>query len=230
MSPFSVLITIFLIIIGIGGILYWLNSRLKHFFKIKSTHWLILMYAFILLAASVVAPFVSTKTTEFTVQGPQEEAETVVDELTEMVRNRQLEKIDEKYISAEHSFEGVEQQTLRLTSNLENWSHIYVDRKDVNDGKIEAVIYQPSLIIDGADFSEVLEPYEIKLEGDKLTIHSNQQAVNMAIMHSPFPVRQLTNVSMMHHSSSGGDQLIYLQIPRDLELEDAENLFVRYVE
>ncbi len=227
MSPFSVLIIIFLIIIAIGGILYWLNSRLKHFFKIKITHWLILMYTFVLLATSVAAPFVSTKTAEFTAQEPQEEAETVGYELTEMVKSRQLEKIDEKYISAEYLFEGVEQETLQLTSNLENWTHIYVDKKEVNDGKIEAVIYQQPLIIDGADFSEVLEPYEIELEGDKLTIRAKQKALNMAVMHSPFPVRQLTNVNMMHHSSIGGDQLIYLKIPRDLKLKTDDNLYLR---
>ena len=228
MSASTLLIILALIIIGIGGLLFWLNSRLKRFFKIKITHWLILIYAFVLLAASAIVPFMSKELTELDAQERQD-SEKMFSELTEKLENGQAEKIDPRYILVEHSFDA-ENQTVKIASQLESSPMIYVKRKDVNDGKIEAVIFQHPFIIDGADFSEVLEPYELTFEDNLLTIRSEQQRLKLSVMHSPFPVRQLTNVSMMHHSSSRGDQLIYLQLPRGLELKNDESLYVRYVE
>lgn len=228
MSASTLLIILALIIIGIGGLLFWLNSRLQHFFKIKIAHWLILIYAFVLLTASVVVPFMSKELTQLDARERQD-SEKMFSEITGKLENGQAEKLDPRYILAEHSFDA-EGQSLKITSYLESSPTIYVKRKNVSDGKIEAVIFQHPFIIDGADFSEVLEPYELTFEDNLLTIRSKQQSLRLSVMHSPFPVRQITNVSMMHHSSSRGEQLIYLQLPSGLELEDDENLFVRYVE
>lgn len=229
MSPFTVLIILALIIMGIGGVLFWLNSRLKHFFKIKITYWLLLLYALVLLAASASVPFVSKEFIKLDAQ-EQLDKEKTFDELREDLKSGQSEKIDEKYILAEEHFEGFENQTLKITANLENWSYIYVERKDVNDGKIKLVTYQPLLMIDGADFSELLKSYEIKLKDDTLSIRSSQQDLHLSIMHSPFPVRMLTNVSMLEHHSNHGEQLIYLTIPRDLQLQADESLYLMDVE
>lgn len=229
MSPFTLLIILIVIIFGIGGILFWINHRLKYFFKIKITHWLILIYIFVLLASTVIVPFVSKEITLLNTQERQDEDKTYIG-LTEKLENGQSEKIDKKYILAEHSFKVVDNETLAITSSPESWPYVYVKRKEDNDGKIEAVIFQEMFIIDDVDFSELLEPYEMKLVDNRLTIRPNQQNLNLSIMHSPFPVRQLANVSIMHSSSSRGDQQIYLQIPRDLKLKADENFNLRYVE
>lgn len=228
MRPFTLLIILALIIIGIGGVLFWLNTRLKHFFKIKITHWLILIYTFVLLAAAAVVPFIEKDVRELNAQEQQNEEKTV-SELGEKLTRGQTEQIDKKYILTEERFEGFKSQTLTITSNLENWSYLYVERKEGNDGTIEVITFQQPFLVNGADFSELWEPPEIQLQDNRLLISSNQQSLDISIMHSPFPVRQLTNVSMLQHTSSGGEQLIYLKIPRDLELKADESLYLQYV-
>lgn len=217
-----------IVIIAIGMILFWLNVRLKDFFKIKITYWLVILYTFILVAASVTVPFFSNKVINIEAEEPQKQ-ENIYNELVEKMENGHIEAIDKKYVLTEASYTGLNGDTLKLSSPPEAWFHVFVERKEANDGAIEAfIIYEPC-IIDGTDFTKILEPHEIKLSGQTLTIRPKQQHSTLSIMHSPLPVRQLTNTSMMRYSSRSGDQFIYLRIPHDLRLTASDNFYLSNV-
>nr|WP_295974155.1 hypothetical protein [uncultured Bacillus sp.] len=227
MRPSTILLLLILGITLIIGFLFWFNLHLKRVFKMKITYWLIAIYVFLLLAGAAAMPFIGKDMRILDTQKQQKEEDFSF--LMEKLENGQMEKIDKKYIAAENNFAGLTEPTLTITANLEGQSTLYVERKEQNDGKIKVITYQQPIIIDGMNFSELLKPYQIELNDNTLTIHSDQQSIELSIMHPPFPIRQFTAESMMNHSATDGDQFIYLKVPPDLKLQTNESLYIKEV-
>lgn len=92
------------------------------------------------------------------------------------------------------------------------------------------MVYSSGLLIDGYDFSDKLIPYRLELVDNTLNLRSpGQQKINISIMNDPFPVRQFTSESNFSRSFSGGDQIIYLRIPKSLEVVNEEQVHLEYV-
>ena len=62
-----------------------------------------------------------------------------------------------------------------------------------------------------------------------LTITPKEQNIRLSISSASFPVRQFTGESIFNHSFSSGDQVLYLTIPNDLQLQADEGIMLEYV-
>ena len=83
--------------------------------------------------------------------------------------------------------------------------------------------------IGGDDFSDKLIPYKLELSENTLTITPKEQNIRLSISTASFPVRQFTGESIFNHSFSSGDQVLYLLIPNDLQLQADERIMLEYV-
>ena len=220
--PFAII----LIILAFG---YSLMKFGKKFFTTKITHWALLSYLVILLVATIVLPFMSD---DIKVMGKvdQREEDKVMNEIYENLQTGKLDKIHDLYLASEKTFKHDESQPLRITSSNEQGTHVYIEKKQENDGEMEVFVYRPTLFFNGIDFSEILDSYEITKKENSLQISVPTKDLHLSILSSPFPTRQLTGNSITSHSSSSTEGIVYLRVPSNLQITNSNQVFLNYVE
>ena len=87
------------------------------------------------------------------------------------------------------------------------------------------------MTINEMDFSEILEPYELEKDSDSLIIHAPIQDIHVSILGPSFPIRQLSQSSIIsHYSSTRAEGIIYLRVPSDIKITSSDHVFLNYVE
>ncbi|CAH2715801.1 hypothetical protein BACCIP111895_02985 [Neobacillus rhizosphaerae] len=112
---------------------------------------------------------------------------------------------------------------------------VVVEKKNNNDGKIEAEFYQTRSSYNGMDITELANLPGMELAGDQLTLlNPKRSEIKFSQFGNTFNIKQFTGEPSLfseHHSEfSGGQRIIYLRIPKDLELNYPENLNLQFVE
>lgn len=108
---------------------------------------------------------------------------------------------------------------------------IVADRKGTNDDQIEASYYKTRATMNDREITRMLPQIDVKLVENQLTIQQEKNTLKYSQFMNVFPIRQFTGDSMYEHSASfsGGQSIIYLRIPKDLQLNPQENLNFEYV-
>ncbi|MDD4168866.1 MAG: hypothetical protein PHD36_01155 [Desulfotomaculaceae bacterium] len=100
---------------------------------------------------------------------------------------------------------------------------IVAERKDRADGKIEGFSYATNTIVELIDFSEVMKPHRVTLEGNVLKVDAPEQLkLEVGAFSREFVVSQILGKPTMsdHHSrSAAGAPLLYLRIPANVEVQ-----------
>jgi hypothetical protein len=198
------------------------------FITIKITHWLLIIYIGVLLLSTAIIPFISDERMERDTK-EQVDIDKAMNELDKNLREGKLDQIDDQYFLKKNIFTDYKSQTLRIVSRSEYGPQIFVKRQKSNDSTIESFTYVNGFYIGGDDFSDKLIPYKLELSEDKLTITPKEQNIRLSISIASFPVRQFTGESIFNHSFSSGDQVLYLHIPSDLQLQADEGIMLEYV-
>ena len=102
-------------------------------------------------------------------------------------------------------------------------------RQKSNDSTIESFTYVNGFYIGGDDFSDKLIPYKLKLSEDTLTITPKEQNIRLSISTASFSSQTIYEDIHFNHSFSSGDQVLYLLIPNDLQLQADERIMLEYV-
>lgn len=194
----------------------------------KITHWIFFTYIGVLILATALVPFVKTSAPNFTGM-KQEDIDQAMSEFYQYLMKGKIDRIDDNHLIEEIMFEDFQSQTLRIESKSEFVNTVYVERMDRADAKIKAFIYSPGIIVDGVDLSEKLVPYKLQLADETLKIISPQQHIQISIQKPSFPLRPLTGETLLNSSFISGDQAIYLQIPKDLQIIADNNTYIEYV-
>ncbi|WHY78219.1 hypothetical protein QNH20_03360 [Neobacillus sp. WH10] len=110
---------------------------------------------------------------------------------------------------------------------------VVVERKNHNDGKIEAAYYQTRSSVNGMDITELANPPGLELAEDGLLLRNPKKSkIKFSEFTNVFSVKQFTEEDFFGHDShfSEGQSILYLRIPKDLELIDKTNINLNYVE
>ena len=218
-------IGIFIILVGM---IYFMKKVGKKFITIKITHWLLFIYIVVLLLATAIIPFISDERMERDTK-EQVDIDKAMNELDKNLREGKMDQIDDQYFLEKNIFTDYKNQSLRIVSRSEYGPQILVKRQKSNDSTIESFTYVNGLYIGGDDFSDKLIPHKLELSEHTLTITPIEQNIRMSISTASFPVRQFTGESIFNHTSSSGDQVLYLLIPNDLQLQADERIMLEYV-
>ena len=228
MSTFITALLPIAIILLIVGFVYFMNKVGNKFITIKITHWLLIIYIGVLLLSTAIIPFISDERMERDTK-EQVDIDKEMNELDKKLREGKLDQIDDQYFLEKNIFTDYKNQTLRIVSRSEYGPQIFVKRQKINNSTIESFTYVNGFYIGGDDFSDKLIPYKLELSEDTLTITPKEQNIRLSISTASFPVRQFTGESIFNHTSSSGDQVLYLTIPSDLQLQADEGIMLEYV-
>ncbi|MDR7001234.1 hypothetical protein [Neobacillus niacini] len=109
---------------------------------------------------------------------------------------------------------------------------VVVERKKGNDGKIEAVYYQTRSSVDHREISEKKRPIRIQLSEATLMLGEQERVeLKFSQFENAFTVNQFSGSGWFNHESNfyEGQGIVYLQIPKDLDLEAQSEFDLQYV-
>lgn len=206
--------------------------------KISYSHrvlWIFSGYVAVLLICVVLAAVHPAKIVEGQKKVDSGESERESLNLYEAVKEGKINQVDKKLIRKQWQF-TVTGEPLTIAFDNDEYQNIsiVVERKQTNDGTLEVVFYKTSSSVNGMEIAELANPPGLTLTGDSLTI-KNSKASNLAFTQfsSPFSVSQFTGeASLFDHDTdiTHGQSILYLRIPKDLELHDQSNQDIQFVE
>jgi energy-coupling factor transporter transmembrane protein EcfT len=206
-----------IVLIIIVFLLAYMLKGWKKYVTIKITHWLLFIYMGILFIAMAITPFIST---DFPVRAEGKEDSWL--DLFKDLHNGAFNRVNHEYIAQSEVFD-YDHPRIKISSNREeDGTHIYVERKNTNDGKIEGFVYNTGFNVNGYQFTDILAPIQLELTDDTLEIkHPAIQNITIAIAKKEFPITQFNGQKRTNVTTMGPDnQAIYLRIPADLEISN----------
>ncbi|MFB6467308.1 hypothetical protein ACE38V_10855 [Cytobacillus sp. Hz8] len=218
----------FMIILVFGLLIIWINSKVK-LISGKVTYWLLIVYVGILLLSFVL---VSTRI----IQPIQHSARVTEDikqskaNLIKALSKGKYKEVEEKYLDNKKSFD-YQQKNLSLDSKY-HFETVYVERKSVDDHKIEAYVYGSSLIVQNMNFYQSLKKLQFVLHGDTLKLtYPQKQDLKFSIFKVEFPISQFKEKTKLFDDDSVQIEqpIVYLRIPKGLTIKTDLNVYYQNV-
>ncbi|PWA07914.1 hypothetical protein DCC39_15840 [Pueribacillus theae] len=190
-------------------------------------------YALLLLLSFALYEFVISK--NITVINPVSEAEEEkeVNKFFEAINEGNIDKIESAYIVKQ---DEVDFQSNKLMIETEDDDYfdpsVVVERKPENDQKIDVIYYKTKPLIKEIDIMKEIKPIQMNWKGDTLTFMKPEEATfDFAMFKKEFPISQFTGEDWFELNSNGfiGYQVIYLRVPKDLQIEEKSDVFIDYV-
>lgn len=179
-------------------------------------------YLALLLVCVILASILPVKGITGWKEVNDNELEKESTELYNAAVNGTISQVDKRYISKKWTVDiHGEQLKIAVQNNEALNFQIAVERKNQNDDKIEAVLYQTRSSMNGLEVTKHIKPIGLKLVGDQLMIIPPQKnKISFSQLANVFSVNQFTGEKTFSHSSSyvGGQNILYLKIPKDLKL------------
>ncbi|TDL63459.1 hypothetical protein E2R56_27440 [Rhodococcus qingshengii] len=223
---------IFIIILAIVRILR--SGRMKKILQGSRLRWMLAGYVAILLICTGVSPLLPDEEVTYKIINNSQDIDKESTELYEAAIEGNIDKIDNKYINKRWSLGYEEQELIIATENDELISTaVIVERKTVNDGKIEALHFKTRSGVNNMEITELEKPIRIELNENTLTIKNPEKVkLKFSQFQQAFTVNQFTGEKPFRHATMfyGGTSILYLKIPKDLKLVDKSNLNYQFIE
>jgi len=228
------LITI--IIIAIVALTAWImnkkGTKSKNYYSKKVSWFLggyiaLLVFCMVLVTALPNRDMVQRKMVK---EGDLEKESTA---LYNSALEGKIDKTGKKYLTKRWSFEYQDRKLNIAVENHESFNTgIVVERKNTNDNKIEAVYYKSRSSINGIEVTGRIKPIDIKLARNTLTITKQSMVkIQFSQFENVFSINQFTGGKMFYHESNfyEGQSILYLRIPKKLELNNQSEMNLELV-
>ncbi|MGF7185407.1 hypothetical protein GGQ84_001494 [Desulfitispora alkaliphila] len=148
-----------------------------------------------------------------------------------------LDELKKVPMTGQWSFEYTEDQ-LEIVSPGGDYTRIWVvvERKDVDDDKIKAASFTGRNIINGIDLTDKIKPPEVKVEGNQLKVIMPEEVrIELGRFDRDFTVKQFfpngnNNRNRREMSSVGGPQVLYIQVPKGVQIDEENNFQSQFAE
>ncbi|MGM0876246.1 MAG: hypothetical protein ACQEWV_16115 [Bacillota bacterium] len=223
----------FLIILIIIAVIFSIVNAIKKasFFQRLNVKWVLSFYGVLLLVALVlfyVLP--NERSLNYIVDNKPElaKAEKASQQLT--MATSEGKQIDKENIDGvkvkkrwDFTYEG---KKLEITGYDEQYASGFtlVERKDVNDNKIEVTQYHTRTIIQNIELTNEVGPFIIELAEDTLTIGDpNDIEFHVGKFDKEFTITQFTEEWSIEDPFSNeediwGENVLYIRVPKDVEV------------
>jgi hypothetical protein len=210
------------------------SNGMRNYFFGKRVRWIFAGYIAILVICAGLSPWLPTdgKSNNQTIDlNVLEHADT---ELYEAALAGNIDKVDSNYIKKTWNL-NYQGQQLTLTTPMEEFinTSIMVKRKTVNDGEIEAVYYKSGSSVNGMDISDLEKPLRMDIKNNTMRIEDPEKlTLEFSQFQQAFPINQFTGKGSFSHSNNFylGTSILYLKVPKDLELNSSSELNVQFIE
>jgi hypothetical protein len=211
------------------------NSQRKSM-RSNRVRWVVGGYLAVLLACTVLVTVNPGK--EMAADGkmiPIEDQENENLNFYESAEAGIIDTVDSKFINKKWELSYPDQKLNVALVNAEFLeTQIFVERKKTNDGQIEAVYYKTRTSVNGMDITKMTNPISLKLAGNTLSLRNPKKiTLEFSMFNHAFTVRQFTGGDSLferHSYTYEGGSILYMRIPKDLELIYKENLNLQFVE
>lgn len=219
----------------IFGISKGIGNRQGRYLYSNRVRWIVAGYVAILLICAVVV----------TVNPNKDQADWKMIDIEDLEKKNQdlynyaiagkIDTVDSKFINEKWDLDYREQQlNIEVAAAEFLNTQIIVERKQTNDDKIEAIYYKTRTSVNGMDITNRTNPLRLELAGNTLSLMNPKKVtLEFSMFTNVFSVNQFTGEDSLfdHHSYiSEGASILYLQIPKDLELMDKGDLNLQFVE
>jgi hypothetical protein len=234
MLSFVPIVIVVIMVIAITSLLVNLTKRSsKVLLSGSRIRWMFVGYLSILLICSGLSPLLPKG--EITYQKVDvDQLERDSKELYEAAIQGKIENVDSKYIVKTRKFDYPEKQ-LNIAVDNEDFlsASIFVERKTINDGKIEALHYQTSSGLNEMTLSDLMQPLGIHIDKNTLILENPEKLkLEFSQFQQAFPINQFTGKGDFSDTNNfiDGTSILYLKIPKDLELNSTNEIALEYVE
>lgn len=137
---------------------------------------------------------------------------------------KDLAKLEGIYKNSSQTF-PVDSSKLSFNQQTTGSYHVLIERKGVDDGEINISTYVTAQYIGDVNFSKRLFPPVISLKNGILSIRGrNYQSFEFKHFNSDFTVDQFENQnSRINEMSHFGDQIIFIRVPKSLDINKGES-------
>ena len=209
------------------------NKKGKYLYG-NRVRWIFGVYISLLLICGIVVTVTPDKGTSDLKTANIKELEKERIALINAATAGNIETIDSNYIDKKWDLDYPDQKLNVAVENGEFLStQIFVERKNTNDDKIEAVSYKTRSSVNEMDITKLTNPLRLKLAGKTLSLMNPKKAkLEFSMFNNVFAVNQFTGEdSLFAHQSSffDGESILYMRIPKDLELINKSDLNIQFV-
>ncbi|SDZ19170.1 hypothetical protein SAMN05421736_107136 [Evansella caseinilytica] len=158
-----------------------------------------------------------------------------MDEFYDALYEGRIADVEGVYVKSQWSLE-VEENLLQVVSRDSEGipSTIVAERKETNDGVIEVTHYTTKRVVEGFDFTEQIQPYEMELADGVLKILPPEEyRMRIVAFQTDFEISQFQEgdgrelFDDMDFPSYGfGEEVIYMKIPQHLQVETAPGVYL----
>ncbi|KAB2329973.1 hypothetical protein F7731_21155 [Cytobacillus depressus] len=182
---------------------------------VKVTHWLLIIYVGFLLLSMLFVSVV--KKDDITSREKVEDLNEAHDIIYNALNEGKLDQLESRHLISEKTFDYVNNTlNIGITGNDDR---IFVERKADDDGKIEARVYTDGLIVGGYDFTDKIIPVQFRLTEDTLDVmHPEHQIIDISVVRKEFTINQFTGQTAINDVSGDARLVVYLKIPKSLQL------------
>lgn len=234
MISFVPIVIVVIIIFTITSLLINLTKRSsKVLFSGNRIRWIFVGYLSILLLCSGLSPLLPKGEISYQ-KVDVNQLERDSNELYKAAIQGKIENVDSKYIVKTRKFDYSEKQLNIAVVNEDFLSaSIFVERKTTNDGKIEALHYQTGSGLNQMTISDLMQPLKINIDKNTLILENPEKLkLEFSQFQQAFPINQFTGKGDFSDMNNfyDGTSILYLKIPKDLELTTTNEIALEYVE
>jgi hypothetical protein len=242
-EAFSILsIVLFIVVLLIAAFLYksFLSNFLykKPLFALLFSKYLIIIYSAVLIILAIVS-YMLPENKLLKQAGNMDtinyQALQEAGQFYDLAKSGKLEQNKNITKNADYTF-PIEGNQLEIVLNNNSYCQIWVERKEVDDGKIEVGNYLSPFIAENIDITAKIKPPVINLNGNTMTIAPPVDTINLIVFDRDFAVRQfsLNNIprQITYSPVMVGNQAIYLRIPKNMQVKaknSNQNLNLNYI-
>ncbi|MBP1080096.1 hypothetical protein JOC74_000584 [Bacillus capparidis] len=199
--------------------------------SLKRTYWIFASYVAALLVSVLLFYMLPEKSPAVGGKVQPETANKELREFDNLVHDGRLGDIDPRYKKKQWKFQYQLKQL-----NIEGYidPSIVIERKQGTDGTIEAIYFATDTILEGFKISK-LPSVNVRLNEESLIIDSPEPIqIELGLYSKEFPIRQFTDEQFMGESKEDGStftpmEVIYLRVPKDLEITGASDMDITYI-
>lgn len=228
------LLPIIIMLVLIGLIVFSINrvvSRRNKYINSKRIYWMLGGYVVVLLVATALF-FRIPIDQDISFEG---HIDLNISPNLEHITSQYLLDDAITYIVNEKEF-PYEENELNIQVDTSNGRYnsmrILVERKDEADQMIEATVYQTPTFINHLNITEYINPIQVDLTLSALLIDGIWTELSYASFRTGFPFRQFKENRLLWFDEDliYGQQLLFLRVPKNVEIIEKENVDVVYLE
>lgn len=220
-----------IIILLVLGLVFFLVTRQTHkrpdkHGYVKKVQLMVASYSAILLVSIGVFYLLPKDETSQAEKGvPSETFGT----LYQAADSGELENVDKTYLEKTWEIAADRHKINVEVSPSENLP-IFVEQVEGKDNSIKAFFYRTPLMIERYDINDRADPLGISLASGTLYINPPAPTeVKLSLFKQEFPITQFTGESFMDEVSGHPEQILYIKIPKGMQLMFDSGIQIEYV-